>query len=393
MRSWARPTPDKDAVDLTSLADFPWAYSDEGVFCTLLADAFVDRACWHIVSDFTDEARGGVPQGGGIPDRVTEPSAGAWRWLTRRLDARGWLETSADADLLRLAPAASDAEYDRMLATARAPGDPMGAAAMVDLYELAASAYPGYLTGETDGESVLLGRDSVALWQRYFDNSNAHYAIVNRIAAEVLAADIGDPTVPVAVAEVGGGFGSACAAVLERTGTAIGSYLFSERVPFFLMHAKRTLAALFPHRHDTLRFERIDIEKSLPEQGLADGSVDAVLAVNVLHAVADLGDTLMRLRRALRAGGRLLLGEALELAEPIAPAFVFQMTKPFQEFEPAPYRTRGGFLRPDEWRQALAAAGFESVRMTPDPDDTSHLDPPLYLSVIEARVAEDAASS
>ncbi|HEV8122221.1 MAG TPA: hypothetical protein VGQ67_14590, partial [Candidatus Polarisedimenticolia bacterium] len=82
------------------------------------------------------------------------------------------------------------------------------------LADLAAAAYPGVLRGLTSGEQALFGPGTIAAWFDYFSNDNPIYAVSNRIgaiaAAKALAAAQG-----VTILELGGGLGSATAALLE----------------------------------------------------------------------------------------------------------------------------------------------------------------------------------
>jgi len=116
-----------------------------------------------------------------------------------------------------------------------------------------------------------------------------------------------------------------------------------------------------------LTFGPLDMNRPFAEQGVAAESVSLVYAVNTVHAAHDLAATLGEVRRALRPGGRLVLSECVRPPEPIYAEFVFNLMQAFRAPQlHSRYRPHGGFLRPEHWRAALEAAGFEDVRFLPD---------------------------
>ena len=92
-------------------------------------------------------------------------------------------------------------------------------------------------------------------------------------------------------------------------------------------------------------------------------------AVNTLHVAHDLAFTLDEMRRALEPGGQLIVSECVRprAADTLYPEFVFNLLETFRSphLHPA-YRPNGGFLTPEQWTDALEAAGFRDVRLLPD---------------------------
>jgi SAM-dependent methyltransferase len=235
--------------------------------------------------------------------------------------------------------------------------------------EAAARDYPAFLRGERTGEEILLAPARLPLWTRYFSNDNALYAVNNRVGAAALETwmDVG----PATILELGGGLGSGTAAVLERFSAAgrldaVGAYRFTELVPGFLRRAQR-LADRFPGV--PLTFTILDIDRPFGEQGVPPASVSMVYAVNTLHVAHDLAFTLAEIRRALRAGGQLIISECVRPrpGQTVYPEFVFNLMETFRAPRlHAEYRPNGGFLTPEQWTAALQAAGFTDVRTFPD---------------------------
>jgi SAM-dependent methyltransferase len=235
--------------------------------------------------------------------------------------------------------------------------------------EAAARDYPAFLRGERTGEGILLAPARLPLWTHYFSNDNPLYALNNRVGAAAIETWM-DPG-PATILELGGGLGSGTAAVLERLSVggrlnAVEAYRFTEFVPPFLRRAER-LGNRFPGV--PLTFAILDMDRPFGEQGVPPSSVSIVYAVNTLHVAYDLAFTLAEIRRALRAGGQLIICECVRPrpGQTVYPEFVFNLMERFRAPRlHAEYRPNGGFLTPEQWTAALHAAGFTEVRMFPD---------------------------
>ncbi len=235
--------------------------------------------------------------------------------------------------------------------------------------DAAARDYPAFLRGERTGEGILLAPARLPLWTQYFSNDNTLYALNNRVGATAIETwlDAG----PATILELGGGLGSGTAAVLERLSAggrlaAVEAYRFTELVPPFLRRAER-LASRFSGV--PLTFTGLDMDRPFGEQGVALSSVSIVYAVNTLHVAYDLAFTLGEIRRALRAGGQLIISECVRplAGQTVYPEFIFNLMERFRAPRlHAEYRPNGGFLTPEQWTAALRAAGFTDVRIFPD---------------------------
>ncbi len=338
-----------DELDTTPLRELPdAAWAEDLFFADELMNAVIDDHCVRIALE--------VSSGEVAPKRQPE-----WNWLLDRLTVAGLrgLKPRWDADALR---AAIDGARD-------------GLGPTFDLIELAARAYPEFLRGEIDGSAVLTSRDALPLWERYFDNGNVSYAATNRLAA--WAASNAVAASGIRVLEVGGGFGSAAAALLEVVRDRVAEYRFTEKVPFFMAKGKMRLAREF----DGVPFEfgRLDLDEPVADQGVENGMFDLVYAVNVLHAVADPVAAARALRSTLKLGGALVLGEAVRAREnrAVPIEFVFQLTDEFR-----------GFFSPARWDAILREAGFETVTVAPDFDRVTAVYPTYSIASI---VAENPA--
>jgi acyl transferase domain-containing protein/NADPH:quinone reductase-like Zn-dependent oxidoreductase/SAM-dependent methyltransferase/acyl carrier protein len=104
------------------------------------------------------------------------------------------------------------------------------------------------------------------------------------------------------VLEVGAGTGASTRAILPILDRSV-EYWFTDISPKFVDAAR----AEFPE----LRHAKFDISRDPITQGFKAGDFDLVIASHVLHATADLRQTLRNIRRLLRPGGRLLLLETV----------------------------------------------------------------------------------
>jgi len=312
------------------------------------------------------------------PSRSKAPVA----WLLSTLAASGVL-TRAEGDDASAVEATDHAGGDRFVLAAPLP-EPDAAViaheqeahdpACLASYRLAdrvAALSPDVLRGRVNGEEALFAPDQFSAWIDYFSNDNPLYAVSNRIgalAAERSLSRAGGGT----VLEIGGGLGSATAALFDRlaaTGRAasIAAYRFTEAAPSFLRRGQRGLAARLPGAPITAA--RLDMDRPFAEAGIEPGSVTLVYGVNTLHVARDLELTFAEIRRALAPGGTLVLSECVRpfADRPIYVEFLFNLLESFRSPRLVdPWRPHGGFLSPEQWAAGLVACGFRDVAVEPD---------------------------
>ena len=318
-----------------------------------------------------------------------EPVARAdvWRWMLRKLERAGLASLDPWGRLTELRDPDEPAAEVKRLALAEMPE----LAPSFALLDEAAAGYAEFLRGARDGASILLTPGALPVWQRYFDNVDIVYAANNRVAANLVEGLArpkgGERRAPLELLELGGGFGSAAEVVLSRAGASLKRYRFTEPFPWFLANARRRLQRAEPQA--PVEYSSLDVNQPFAGQGVADGSVDVVLAVNVLHVARHLGRTLEQIRRVLRPGGALALVECVRPAPdvPIYVDYPFQLLDEFQRVEDlGPARPHGGFLSPSCWRRVLHDAGFTIERELPDHEQVKRWYEGLYLAGFTARV-------
>ncbi|MEU9041357.1 MULTISPECIES: SDR family NAD(P)-dependent oxidoreductase [unclassified Kitasatospora] len=183
------------------------------------------------------------------------------------------------------------------------------------------------------------------------------------------------------VVEIGAGTGGTTAGVLpalSASGVDV-SYVYTDISRAFLQHGRQRFAAEHPY----VRFEQLDISRDPVAQGFQPGSVDLVVAANVLHATTDLLATLRAVNLLLRPGGRLVLNEAS--SNVMTATLTFGLLDGWWLHQDAELRLPGSpLLSAPGWRRALALAGFARSRALP-------ADEGLSQHVVVAETAAEGA--
>ncbi|KAK3995851.1 hypothetical protein QBC44DRAFT_388103 [Cladorrhinum sp. PSN332] len=161
--------------------------------------------------------------------------------------------------------------------------------------------------------------------------------------------------------EVGAGTGATTASVVAALGDAYASYTFSDVSSVFFKAAEERFADLAGH----MSFKTFDMEKDPSGQGLVAGSYDVVTAVNVLHVSTDIEGSLKNVRRLLKPGGYLLVGELTSTDLLFTGTTVGTLPSWWVGAETG--RQWGPLLSLSEWDALLKRTGFSGLdTVTPD---------------------------
>lgn len=124
------------------------------------------------------------------------------------------------------------------------------------------------------------------------------------------------------ILEIGAGTGGATRKILESLGgyenrpACFERYDYTDISAGFFPQAKTK----FHQWQSYMTYKKLDIEKQLTDQGFQEHSYDLVIAVNVLHATANMHRTLQNVRTLLKLNGKLAL---IELVSPGCTVFPF----------------------------------------------------------------------
>ncbi len=159
---------------------------------------------------------------------------------------------------------------------------------------------------------------------------------------------------PLRILEIGGGTAGLTANLLPLLPAHRTTYSFTDVTAQFLVKAKQKFQA-----YPFVSCQALDIEQDPSGQGFGPHCFDLVLASDVLHATADLRESLRNVRKLLSPGGILLFLE-VESSGPWAD-ITFGLTEGW-------WRFRDHALRPDypmidrgAWRALLTEEGFAPV--------------------------------
>ncbi|MDN0200043.1 amino acid adenylation domain-containing protein [Streptomyces sp. S.PNR 29] len=218
-----------------------------------------------------------------------------------------WVTTTAQVDATGREPAARlDAEFDR-LAAAYPDIEPT-----ITLNRLFLEAYPRILRGEVGATEIMFPGSSMKLVQNFY-KGNPLTDSFNLLVRETVRCflDLRLPRMPegdaIRVVELGAGTGATSERVLPVLAAHPGraEYTFTDISPRFVDHGRERFADSYPFT----RFQVLNLERGLAEQGFEPAGADLVLATNVVHATRNLRATLRKAKALLKPGGWLVLNE------------------------------------------------------------------------------------
>lgn len=338
------------------------------------ADGWLYHLVWHLVP---------LPPTLPAPDQVT--AAIATLPAAIRADDLDRLAAGFAANALSTAPVPTDRFQQRRLAGLRrlaalvATGPEPGSDLAIEsrLIRSVGAALPALLSGRADPLDILFpGGDTTEL-QDLYQRSAFATALAARVAGAVAAL-----ARPLSLIEIGGGTGGTTAHLLPLL-TAGSRYLFTDLSPAFLDAARDRFGT-----NPGFRTALLDIEADPGTQGIT-GTHDVVVAVNVLHATADIAQTLAHVRRLLRPGGLLLLAEIV--GDPGWLDLVFGQLEGWWRFSDD--RTDSALLPIERWQAMLSAAGFDAVSLVPDGDRQALILARAGATVLEVDENTDLATA
>ena len=218
----------------------------------------------------------------------------------------------------------------------------------------------GVLRGTQDALQLLFpdGQLTEAL-QLYVESTYAR--TYNAALAQALAAAIAALPVDarLRVLEIGAGTGGTTGYVLPMLPAERVEYTFTDLSPLFLEQAAQRFAA-----YPFMRRRLLNIERDPAAQGFEPGEFDIIIAANVLHATADLTETMTSVRNLLAPGGLLFLLEGV-VPERWAD-LTGGLTGGWSRFTDIALRPDYPLIDRPTWRDLLGRCGFEDAHAIPD---------------------------
>ncbi|KZF24488.1 hypothetical protein L228DRAFT_218919 [Xylona heveae TC161] len=181
--------------------------------------------------------------------------------------------------------------------------------------------------------------------------------------------------------EIGGGTGGATREILAVLNgkdpvRRYGSYTFTDVSSFFLSGAREEFK-----EYGGMKYATIDIERDVSDQGFEKGSMDVIIAANVLHATTVMKETLTHVRSLLKPGGKLVLVETT-----IEPIWLAIVLGGFQDYWKGHTdgRPNSPFMTVAKWETILKETGF--TRPAIELDD--YIQPSQFMNVMVSTAIE-----
>jgi acyl transferase domain-containing protein/SAM-dependent methyltransferase/NAD(P)-dependent dehydrogenase (short-subunit alcohol dehydrogenase family) len=205
----------------------------------------------------------------------------------------------------------------------------------------------GVLRGEIDPLQLIFP-DGASDDAEQIYRTSPYSRVMGESVAEAVRRFVEAASAPVRLIEIGGGTGGTTTHVLPVIDRDRCAYTFTDVSSYFVQRAARTFASIDARV--------LDIERDPIEQGLERHGYDIVIAANVIHATADLAETLAHIRSLLRPGGLLLLVE--NTGRLAWGDLTFGLTEGWWRFRDHEVRDDYPLLTRDGWISTLTRNGF-----------------------------------
>ncbi|MDK1286865.1 non-ribosomal peptide synthetase [Pseudoalteromonas umbrosa] len=219
------------------------------------------------------------------------------------------------------------------------------------------ASLPAILNGDIKATDALFPNASMALVEAVYQNNPvADYA--NAVLIEQLQTYLATANLEsIRVLEIGAGTGGTTRSVLPALKPwKVEEYAYTDLSKAFFNHAKAQYQTDYPFV-DT---KYLDISKPLAGQNIDIGSYDVVIATNVLHATADIKNTLQNAKACLKQGGVLLINEVVKTS--LFTHLTFGLLEGWWLSQDKHLRLVGSpMLSIENWQQALYETGFENA--------------------------------
>ncbi|WP_168188293.1 SDR family NAD(P)-dependent oxidoreductase [Hahella sp. CCB-MM4] len=240
----------------------------------------------------------------------------------------------------------------------------------VKLLKHCLSQYPEILTGRVAASNVMFPNASLHLVEGIYNGNQQADHCNQLVAASVVRylkgrLDSRDSGPKIRILEIGAGTGGTSRSVLEAIAP------FSEHIQYFYTdislaftkHGRKT----FGDQYSFVEFSLFNVDQPIDGQGIEPGTLDLILATNVIHATRNIGRSLVHIKSLLLSDGWLILNELTAAQSPYT--MTFGLLPGWWLFDDKQARIPGSpLLSSAGWRHQLELAGFkDSVVVQPLP--------------------------
>ena len=290
---------------------------------------------------------------------VIPPQRRLFDRLLRILGEAGILSSSGDGwQVCRTGPANGDRSLLQVVdGLKQSHGGAIGGE--LALLERCGPALAAILTGRTPPLELLFPDGDLSLTTALYQHSPVFAALGSVLAQLAVSLPrLRGAGEPLSILEIGAGTGSTTSPILEALPEGSARYTFTDVSPLFTRKAAEKFAA-----HSNVTYQLLDIERSPQEQGFHGQRHDLVIAANVLHATQSIEASLGHVAELLAPGGTLLLLEVTSRQR--WADLTFGLLDGWWRFNDSDLRSDYALLSTEQWRERLAAAGFESIETIP----------------------------
>jgi acyl transferase domain-containing protein/NADPH:quinone reductase-like Zn-dependent oxidoreductase/SAM-dependent methyltransferase/NADP-dependent 3-hydroxy acid dehydrogenase YdfG len=223
------------------------------------------------------------------------------------------------------------------------------------LLKTSGRSWAGILSGDVDPLHVVFPGGSFSDAESLYQSS-PEWRFFNLLIQQALRLLVRDrpETSPLRVLEIGAGTGGLTSYLVPCVPPDRCKYVFSDLSNHFVTQAEQRY-----RESSFVEYRRLDIEQSPVAQGFEAHSFDVVVAFQVLHATADLRQTIDHIRELLAPSGWLLFVESVRPQRIID--LIFGQLEGWWRFRDAPLRAGHPLLNFAGWGTLLQEAGFGSV--------------------------------
>ena len=228
-------------------------------------------------------------------------------------------------------------------------------AAELDLLGQCGQHLAAVLQGKVDPLLLLFPEGSVASVERLYQDSPGAQ-VANRLVHEAIVSALAQlpSDRPLRILEIGAGTGGTTSSVLPMLPADRTDYYFTDVSYLFMTKAEQKF-----QDYPFVQYRVLDIEKDPKTQGFQEHQYDLILAANVLHATADLTQTLGHVKQLLAPSGMVML---LEGTQPQAWLdLIFGLTDGWWKFTDTALRSDSALLSTRQWQTLFQELDFVSA--------------------------------
>lgn len=170
------------------------------------------------------------------------------------------------------------------------------------------------------------------------------------------------------ILELGAGTGATTDRILKvlENSTKKIAYIYSDITKYFLNFAAQKYQG-----KEELEYKVINIDSNLSDQGIAEESVDIVIAAGMMNNAVNTDYSMRQIICSLVHGGIALI------AEPVGENYELMLSQSFMMSRPTDAREvcNETFLKMEEWKEVFWGCGISERELVVVPSDTSPLAP------------------